>query len=216
MRVNTRFWRESAILGACACALGLGVWVGSQSSWFIDRAAPTANGLVFENPRPISTFQLIDFDEGTFSVDRLTDRWSFVYFGYSTCGQICTETLTELQHLILALASQDNAQPIQVVFVTVDPGRDSAFRLKTYLREFDSTFIGITGDINTLAFFAAELAAPFTLVPNAGKSDLPDHSNSIMLINPSAALQAVLAPPHDAQRLLADFGAIVRWWETSR
>ena len=216
MRVSTRFWRESAILGACACALGLGVWIGSQSSWFIDRAAPIANGLVFENPRPISTFRLIDFDQGTFSVDQLKGRWSFIYFGYSTCGQVCTETLTELKHLILALASQDNAQPIQVVFITVDPGRDSAFRLKTYLREFDSTFIGITGDINTLAFFAAELAAPFTLDPDAGESNAIDHSNSIMLINPSAALQAVLAPPHDAQRLQADFGAIVQWWQTSR
>ena len=216
LRVSTRFWRESAILGACACALGLGVWIGSQSSWFIDRAAPIANGLVFENPRPISTFQLIDFDQGTFSVDQLKGRWSFIYFGYSTCGQVCTETLTELKRLILALSSLDNALPIQVVFVTVDPGRDSASRLKTYLREFDSTFIGITGDINTLAFFAAELAAPFTLGPDAGESYALDHSNSIMLINPSAALQAVLAPPHDAQRLQADFGAIVRWWQTSR
>jgi len=216
LRVSTRFWRESAILGACACALGLGVWIGSQSSWFIDRAAPIANGLVFENPRPISTFRLIDFDQGTFSVDQLKDRWSFIYFGYSACGQVCTETLIELKRLILALSSLDNALPIQVVFVTVDPGRDSASRLKTYLREFDSTFIGITGDINTLAFFAAELAAPFTLGPDAGESYALDHSNSIMLINPSAALQAVLAPPHDAQRLQADFGAIVRWWQTSR
>jgi len=216
LRVSTRFWRESAILGACACALGLGVWIGSQSSWFIDRAAPIANGLVFENPRPISTFRLIDFDQGTFSVDQLKDRWSFIYFGYSACGQVCTETLTELKRLILALSSLDNALPIQVVFVTVDPGRDSTSRLKTYLREFDSTFIGITGDINTLAFFAAELAAPFTLGPDAGESYALDHSNSIMLINPSAALQAVLAPPHDAQRLQADFGAIVRWWQTSR
>lgn len=190
------------------------MWVGSQSSWFIDRAAPIANGLVFENPRPISTFRLIDFDQGTFSVDQLKDRWSFIYFGYSTCGQVCTETLIELKRLILALSSQDNSQPIQVVFVTVDPDRDSASRLKTYLREFDSTFIGITGDINTLAFFAAELAAPFTL--DAGESNALNHSNSIMLINPSAALQAVLAPPHDAQRLQADFGAIVRWWQTSR
>ena len=216
MRVSARFWRESAILGACACALGLGVWIGSQSSWFIDRAAPIANGLVFENPRPISTFRLIDFDQGTFSVDQLKDRWSFIYFGYSACGQVCTETLTELKRLLLALSSLDNALPIQVVFVTVDPGRGSTSRLKTYLREFDSTFIGITGDINTLAFFAAELAAPFTLGPDAGESYALDHSNSIMLINPSAALQAVLTPPHDAQRLLADFGAIVRWWETSR
>ena len=216
MRVSTRLWRESAILGACACALGLGVWIGSQSSWFIDRAAPIANGLVFENPRPISTFRLIDFDQGTFSVDQLKDRWSFIYFGYSACGQVCTETLTELKRLILALSSLDNALPIQVVFVTVDPGRDSTSRLKTYLREFDSTFIGITGDINTLAFFAAELAAPFTLDADAGESYALDHSNSIMLINPSAALQAVLAPPHDAQRLQADFGAIVRWWQTSR
>ena len=196
--------------------LSLGVWVGSQLSWFVDRAAPTANGLVFENPRPISTFQLVDFNQDTFSVDRLKGRWSFIYFGYTACGQICTQSLTELKRLILALSSKDDARQIQVIFVTVDPGRDTADRLSTYLREFDSTFIGVTGDINTLAFLAAELAAPFTLDSDSGQSNSLDHSNSIMLINPSAALQAVLTPPHNAQRLKADFVAIVRWWQTSR
>ena len=196
--------------------LSLGVWVGSQLSWFVDRAAPTANGLVFENPRPISTFQLVDFNQDTFSVDRLKGRWSFIYFGYTACGQICTQSLTELNRLILALSSNNNARQIQVVFVTVDPGHDTATRLNTYLREFDSTFVGVTGDIDALAFFAAELAAPFTLDSNTGQSNVLNHSNSIMLINPSAALQAVLTPPHDAQRLQADFGAIVRWSQTSR
>ena len=196
--------------------LSLGVWVGSQLSWFVDRAAPTANGLVFENPRPIPTFQLVDSYQDTFSVDQLKDRWSFIYFGYTTCGQICTQSLTELKHVILALTSKDDARQIQVIFVTVDPGRDTADRLSTYLREFDSTFIGVTGDINTLAFLAAELAAPFTLDSDSGQSNSLDHSNSIMLINPSAALQAVLTPPHNAQRLKADFVAIVRWWQTSR
>ena len=196
--------------------LSLGVWVGSQLSWFVDRAAPTANGLVFENPRPISTFQLVDFNQDTFSVDQLKGRWSFIYFGYTACGQICTQSLTELKHLIRALSSTDNARPIQVVFVTVDPGHDTATRLNTYLREFDSTFVGVTGDIDALAFFAAELASLFTLDSNAGQSNVLNHSNSIMLINPSAAFQAVLTPPHDAQRLQADFGAIVRWSQTSR
>ena len=196
--------------------LSLGGWVGSQLSWFVDRAAPTANGLVFENPRPISTFQLVDINQDTFSVDRLKGRWSFIYFGYTACGQICTQSLTELKRLILALSSNNNARQIQVVFVTVDPGHDTATRLNTYLREFDSTFVGVTGDIDALAFFAAELAAPFTLDSNTGQSNVLNHSNSIMLINPSAALQAVLTPPHDAQRLQADFGAIVRWSQTSR
>ena len=196
--------------------LSLGVWVGSQLSWFVDRTAPTANGLVFENPRPISTFQLVDFNQDTFSVDRLKGRWSFIYFGYTACGQICTQSLTELKRLILALSSNNNARQIQVVFVTVDPGHDTATRLNTYLREFDSTFVGVTGDIDALAFFAAELAAPFTLDSNTGQSNVLNHSNSIMLINPSAAFQAVLTPPHDAQRLQADFGAIVRWSQTSR
>ena len=196
--------------------LSLGVWVGSQLSWFVDRAAPTANGLVFENPRPISTFQLVDFNQDTFSVDRLKGRWSFIYFGYTACGQICTQSLTELKRLILALSSNNNARQIQVVFVTVDPGHDTATRLNTYLREFDSTFVGVTGDIDALAFFAAELAAPFTLDSNTGQSNVLNHSNSIMLSNPSAAFQAVLTPPHDAQRLQADFGAIVQWSQTSR
>ena len=196
--------------------LSLGVWVGSQLSWFVDRAAPTANGLVFENPRPISTFQLVDFNQDTFSVDQLKGRWSFIYFGYTACGQICAQSLAELKHLILALSSKNNVRQIQVVFVTVDPGQDTAARLNTYLREFDSTFVGVTGDIDALAFFAAELAAPFTLDSNTWQSNVLNHSNSIMLINPSAAFQAVLTPPHDAQRLQADFGAIVRWSQTSR
>ena len=130
--------------------LSLGVWVGSQLSWFVDRAAPTANGLVFENPRPISTFQLVDFNQDTFSVDRLKGRWSFIYFGYTACGQICTQSLTELKRLILALSSKNNARQIQVVFVTVDPDHDTATHLNTYLREFDSTFVGVTGDILSL------------------------------------------------------------------
>ena len=196
--------------------LSLGMWVGSQLSWFIDRTAPTANGLVFENPRPIPTFQLVDSYQDTFSVDQLKGRWSFIYFGYTACGQICTQSLTELKHVILALTSKDDARQIQVIFVTVDPSRDTADRLSAYLREFDSTFIGVTGDIDTLAFLAAELAAPFTLDSNSGQSNSLDHSNSIMLINPSAALQAVLTPPHDAQQLQADFDAIVRWSQTSR
>ena len=196
--------------------LSLGVWVGSQLSWIIDHAAPTANGLVFENPCPISTFQLVDFNQDTFSVDRLKGRWSFIYFGYTACGQICTQSLTELKHVILALSSKDDARQIQVIFVTVDPGRDTADRLSAYLREFDSTFIGVTGDIVTLSFLAAELAAPFALDSGTGQSNALDHSNSIMLINPSAALQAVLTPPHDAQQLQADFDAIVRWSQTSR
>ena len=196
--------------------LSLGVWVGSLLSWFIDRAAPTANGLVFERPRPIPTFQLVDSYQDTFSVDQLKGRWSFIYFGYTACGQICTQSLTELKHVILALSSKDDARQIQVIFVTVDPSRDTADRLSAYLREFDSTFIGVTGDINTLAFLAAELAAPFTLDSDSGQSNSLDHSNSIMLINPSAALQAVLTPPHDAQQLQADFDAIVRWSQTTR
>ena len=191
------------------------MWAASYR-WFIDRAAPTANGLVFENPRPIPTFQLVDSYQDTFSVDQLKGRWSFIYFGYTACGQICTQSLTELKRLILALSSNNNARQIQVVFVTVDPGHDTATRLNTYLREFDSTFVGVTGDIDALAFFAAELAAPFTLDSNTGQSNVLNHSNSIMLINPSAAFQAVLTPPHDAQRLQADFGAIVRWSQTSR
>ena len=124
--------------------------------------------------------------------------------------------MTELKQLILALSSKNDARQIQVIFVTVDPGRDTAARLTTYLREFDSTFIGVTGDIDTLAFLAAELAAPFTLDSGTRQSNALDHSNSIMLINPSAALQAVLTPPHDDQRLQADFDAIVRWRQTSR
>ena len=140
--------------------LSLGVWVGSQLSWFVDRAAPTANGLVFENPRPIPTFQLVDSYQDTFSVDQLKGRWAFIYFGYTACGQICTQSLTELKRLILALSSNNNARQIQVVFVTVDPGHDTANRLKTYLHEVDSAFIGITGDIDTLAFFAYSLEFP--------------------------------------------------------
>ncbi|HIN16708.1 MAG TPA: hypothetical protein EYM68_02225 [Gammaproteobacteria bacterium] len=46
-------------------------------------------------------------------MDELKGKWSFVYFGYSACSQVCNETLTKLNRLILALSSQENAQPIQ-------------------------------------------------------------------------------------------------------
>jgi protein SCO1/2 len=78
------------------------------------------------------------------SLSEFRDKVVLIFFGYTSCQDVCPATLSHLQSLVrnLGAASDD----VQVLFVTVDPENDTAERLKEYLARFDSRFVGLTGE----------------------------------------------------------------------
>jgi protein SCO1/2 len=107
-------------------------------------------------------FALIDQDARPFKLSELRGHPVVVFFGYTHCPDVCPTTLA---HLAKAVHSPTTSADENVVFITVDPDRDSPGVLKRYVRLFDPQFIGLTGSLKSLepvyaAYHVAHQAVP--------------------------------------------------------
>lgn len=209
--------RQIVLAAVCVLTLVAGISVGIRLPFFVTEPTPSANGVVFDEPHAIGGFQLVDQDHGPFAIENLRGAWSFIYFGFTRCSELCPKTLAELQRLSDKLPGRDpkDSMPVKFVFVSVDPEWDTPSQLKTFLQNLTPGMIGLTGNLDELRKLAAQVAAPFTVNRDAGSEFTIDHSNSIFLINPDAEFQAILTPPHEAGQLAADFRAIANWRRSS-
>ena len=210
--------RKALISLTLVAALGVIVVLGVLAGrTFRDpaRAISIAGMTVLEPATPLPEFRLHDQNNQVFDRTRLQGAWSFVFFGYTHCPDICPTTLVVMRDVQKIAGGKERG--IQYVFVSVDPDRDKAATLKSYLPYFHPEFIGATGGQGELmrltraigAYYesgeaqngnsatAPGVAAP----PPALKSYEVHHSAAIFLIDPEARLRALFAGPHDAARL---------------
>jgi protein SCO1/2 len=111
-------------------ALALGACAGYQF-----------HGVPYEPPQAAPPITGLDQNGAPFSLDALQGNVVLVFFGYSSCPDICPTTLAEMRQLRSLI--KDKADRVKVVYVTVDPERDTPERLKEYLAAFDPTFTGV-------------------------------------------------------------------------
>ncbi len=98
-------------------------------------------GSLYDPPRPLSGFSLPEAGGSTFNLSDYQGKVVLVFFGYSHCPDECPTTLAQLKQVMQKLGG--DAAQVQVLFVTVDPERDTPDRLIEYLANFDSSFIGL-------------------------------------------------------------------------
>jgi protein SCO1 len=155
-------------------------------------------GVVLPESRPLSPFLLTDHNNSPFDLDRLKGKWSFVFFGYTHCPDICPTALGELAE-VFANVGSSNKQLLadsQGVFVGVDTKRDTPDVLKDYVPYFNPDFIGITGDEEQIKNFSKQMGAIYMV--SSEKDEEGDyqlsHTSSIFLINPQGAFYALFQP----------------------
>lgn len=152
--------------------------------------------------------------QGEFTEAKLRGKWTLMFFGYTQCPDICPTALTlmrQLKAVLDASAAVPPAPTLQVVFVSVDPRRDSHELMAQYLAAFDPSFIGISGDDRALAPLAGMLGVFYQRHDGTETRNYTvDHSAAIHLIDPQGRLAAVFPPPQDAAKLAADYQRIVR------
>jgi protein SCO1/2 len=130
-------------LGKNLLSLTLGLFIFA----FADGACQTRytfHGTLVDPPEAAPGFTLTDDLGQLFQLDSLKGKVVLLYFGYTHCPDVCPLTLANLAQVRHALGPE--ASQVQVVFVTTDPGRDTAQVLKEYLGKFDGTFIGARGE----------------------------------------------------------------------
>lgn len=115
-------------------------------------------------------------------------KWVITFLGFTNCPDVCPMGLTYLAKETRDLRGRDR---LQVMFVSVDPQRDTPQSLAQYVRHFDPSFVGATHDAKTLQDFARSLGAAFLLEkPDAKGNYNVQHSGSLYLIDPEGRLVA--------------------------
>jgi protein SCO1/2 len=140
----------------------------------------------------------------------LKGKWSFLFFGFTHCPDVCPTTLAVLARAHENIAKNAaGAEDIQFVFVSVDPSRDSASDLRQYVDYFDTTFLGVTGDNTQIGNLAGQLGAAYQVAITPGMKDYPVyHSAAVFLVDPLARYHAVFTPPLDAAAISKRFKVV--------
>jgi protein SCO1/2 len=192
-------WLVGAIL---VTILAVTVWFAIT----LVRAIPPAaldvgdTATVLRVPLPIDDFTLVDHEGQSFDRSRLEDRWSFLYFGYTSCPAVCPMALgnfSDVQKLVTGAPDSDDYD-VQFVFVSVDPERDTTERLRAFVPYFHPDFVGATGSAAQLEALTGVLGIYHAKVAGGSELDyLVDHTTSVMLIDPEGQLLAIFPAPHD-------------------
>lgn len=139
-------------------------------------------GYIFPAPRDIKSFSLDATNNQPFTEKQLYGHWTLLFFGFTHCSNVCPTTLDVLNRVYTNLHT---AYPnLQVALVSVDPDRDNIESLTTYVKNYNSDFIGVTGKIGDLRKLQSQLGIYAAQDPASGDNYQVQHTSSILLINP--------------------------------
>lgn len=180
----------------------------------VTKAPPPEHALYYQQPRAIKPFELTNHNNQPFSNQQLQGQWSIVFFGYTSCPDVCPTTLQNLGFIyddLKAIASNT-----QVLLVSVDPNRDNTEKLSQYIAYFNPEFIALRAGHEVLFPFARNLGLMYA-ISGEGDDYLVDHSASLVLINPDGNIAAIFKPEQvvgrvpsiDSDKLLSDYQKIV-------
>ena len=206
---NSRTHRILFALVLAVLATAAGIW---SASILLDRqAAPEGlEGTVFPVARRLPSFELVDQNNQVFNEASLRGKWSFLFFGYTHCPDVCPTTLSVLNSVAHRL--RDIEDDLRFVFVSVDPDRDTPDVLARYVSYFNGDFVGVTGTEQQIGQLTGQLGILHMRVAAEGNSSdyLIDHTASVLLIDPDGRYHAVFSPPLTAESISEDFRKILK------
>ena len=145
---------------------------------------------------PLPAFSLTSHRGTPFTEADLRGRWTFLFFGYTHCPDVCPTTLSALSEVVWLIGAAPAVPQPQTVFVSVDGQRDTPQFLASYMLEFNRRFIGATGSDEQLAPLARSLGVFYERHGEArGDHYLIDHTAGVFLIDPSGRVGAVFPHP---------------------
>ncbi len=203
-------WLVMSLVIALAFVAGIGFsyWQNKQGD------NPHIDGLLWPDPPLVPPLNLVRDDGTAFHLADLRGKWSLVFFGFTHCPDVCPTTLGMLAQVHTTLQQNPAyAGRGQVVFVSVDPQRDTPAQLASYVHYFHKDFIGVTADEAELKPLTRALGVLFMKVSQGGPQYTVDHSAAVFFIDPAGRLVSVLTPPHTAELVIARFNAVNKFLE---
>jgi protein SCO1/2 len=212
------FNRTTLVVLVCAVAAAFGFWA-AQHRLAADAAGPRLQVVrLFEQPRELPAFSLQQSDGTPLVPGELQGHWTLVFLGFTHCPDVCPTTLAQLAQAQKQWSPLPEATRPRVLFVSVDPERDTPDRVGEYAHAFHKDTLAATADIPALEAFARSLSLVFMKVPAAPGAPADqysvDHSAALAVLDPQARMAGVIQQsgesPLDAGAIAADLAALSR------
>ena len=212
------FNRRTGIILVIALAAGLGLLAAQK---FFGRATatpewpPTQSITLFPQARTLPGFSLRQSDGTQLVPGELKGHWTLVFLGFTYCPDICPTTLTELAQAQNQWKSLPDSVRPRVLFVSVDPERDTPTRIGEYAHAFHPDTLAATADVPALENFATSLMFVFQKMPGKDFSSNPqdysmDHSANIAVLDPQGRMAGFIKPPFQPLLIAGDMAALTQ------
>lgn len=192
-------------------ALSVTAFIGWKlSNAPVVKAPAEIEDYLFWQAKELTDFKLTGADNKTLGLNELKGKWSFIFFGYTHCPDVCPLTLMVLGQAFKILEKNPAVFPeVQGIFISVDPKRDTPESLKEYVSYFNDRFIGVTGSTAELDDFSRQMSALYTVhASEAGQSGdtyLVSHNSTVFLVDPQGRLHGRFPPPQTPKEIAEVF-----------
>jgi protein SCO1 len=146
-------------------------------------------------------FRLSDPDGRVRTLAEFRGRVVLIFFGFTQCPDVCPTALSRAADVMNRL--ETDAQKVQVIFVTVDPERDTPALLREYTHAFHPSFLGLQADLDTTAATAREFKVFYKKVPTASSYTM-DHTAITYAFDPQGHLRLAIKHDQTAESIAAD------------
>lgn len=197
--------RPVLILGAIAL-VALAATTGVTA--LRQRGTPDTAAHVATSAKIGGPFTLVDTQGRTVTDRDLLGKPTVIYFGFTYCPEVCPTTLAALGAELKALGP--DADRLNVVFVTIDPERDTPKQLAAYLSSFDRRIHGLTGTTAQVAAAAKQYLVYYQKVPLEGGGYTMDHSTTVYLMDRQGRMDDLIAYQEPSDDALAKLRRLAR------
>ncbi len=189
-------------------SIGLGVMVGAIVAYRAFVATPPLRGMPVGDAISAYNFTLVGADGEPVALADFRGKVVVLYFGYTFCPDVCPTTLSDLKRAVSGIG--DQADQVQVIFVSVDPERDTPARADDYAKGFNPAFVGLSGSPEQVA----EAASPFGIfyrrveAPGSAAGYLVDHTSTVHVIDRNGVLRVIWPFGLPVDDMIADLRAL--------
>lgn len=204
-KINNKRMLIINVVVLAVLVLGLGIWLSTKTQSPKPSVA-LERGTMLLPPVALERFNLVDDNGQPFTKNNLKGHWSLIFFGFTNCPMVCPTTLTELNKAYQSLKQANSKQMPTVIFISVDPERDTAKKIKTYLANFNPQFVGATGNKESIDKLTKNLGIMYAKAKKSNEENYDvSHSGTLLIINPEGDWAAILTSPHDGKTIARDF-----------
>lgn len=197
-----------ALIVALVLALLGGLWAASELTRPQGIRPEGLSATYLPGGKPLPEFRLITHSGEPLTLEDLKDQWTFLFFGYTSCPDVCPTTMAAMSQAWSRWQEAGLTEDTGVLFVSVDPRRDTPERLANYVPYFNPAFVGVTGSDAQLQQLTGSLGIAYARHEEGGENYLVDHSAAVLLINPEGEFQALFRAPHRPPQLAEDYRRI--------